>query len=136
MRGVAGEAVELFARLAEDVVQRTIIPSIAEEVGEPERYAVDDHRASRQLVPAEELLFLDSCPLFTPVPLVPFDAEAELVVPDTCGGEIDGRRCLFHGHLLGKTALARAFATRDERDARAINHRAPFVYARHGVWRC
>ena len=61
-----------------------------EEIGQPERHAVDDGYAARQVVTAQMELLFNIRPLWSATLLMPAYACLEFFVPDVGCGHIDG----------------------------------------------
>ena len=90
-----------------DGLQRVVyLGGLEEEVREPERDAVDDDDAARDIVMAEVFLFLDVRPLRTATRLMTAHPLTELFIPHMGGGQIDRIRRKAQGQALGLATLA------------------------------
>ena len=89
---------------------------LEKEIGQPQRHAVDDRYATRQVIAAQEFLLLDVGPLWATAFLMATDTLTELLVPDVGRGQVDGVRREAQGQFFGVAALARALAAGDEDD--------------------
>ena len=91
-----------------------VLLHIEEIVRRPQRDAVDEDDAPREVVLGGTDVLLDVRPLGPATLLVTQDALAELFVPDAGRGQIDGLPAEAQSFALGIGALARALAASDE----------------------
>ena len=104
---VASWAVKRSVELGFDGLQCVVyLGGLEEEVRKPERDAVDDDDAARNIVTAEIFLFLNVRPLRTATRLMTAHPLTELFIPHMGGGQIDGIRRKAQGQALGLATLA------------------------------
>ena len=86
---------------------------LEKEIGQPQRHAVDDRYATRQVIAAQEFLLLDVGPLRASTFLMAANTLTELLVPHMGSSHIHGIVGKAQCQFLGIAALARALSTSD-----------------------
>ena len=82
-------------------------------IGQPQRLAIDDSHAARQVMTAQVFLLLDVGPLWSTALLMVANTLTELLVPHMGSSHIHGIVGKAQCQFLGIAALARALSTCD-----------------------